>query len=1207
MTQSNFTQSKEKNGVLSRRGITVRIMTLAAITLLGFGLPDGRVAAQLNGKGTISGTVSDSTGAVVANATVTATNVDTQVDTVRKSSSGGIYVLSPLDPGTYRVSVTANSFKKLTQDNVVVDALQVVGLNLTLSVGAANETVEVTTAPPALDTANATLGNTVENAEYTALPLQMNGGARNATSFEYLEPGVSQGNSGSSGVFNGTGSVGRIDELYVDGVPLTRVSLQGDPRNVSGSISVEAVDQFQVVTGGSPIAYQGVGMTNYQIKSGTNKIHGSLYDYFRNTALDTWGWAAPAAINPLVGHPTKPIERQNEFGGVLSGPIWKDHIFLFVNYDGFRYTKVSNPSPITVPTIAERGGNFQDLNPTNSASGQSIFDPNTTVCTSGKCTRSQFVYNGQPNVINPSRFSPIASAIFKGFPAPTNSAVTNNYLTSGVNNSYSWKELQKLDAVINSKQRVSGVFSASKSSPYGYSLSGAALPAPWVTGQISVPYTKNLILEHTYTITSSLVNQLKFGFVRYNDQISTVTYNPIYGATTAYGIQGLPPGQVSSAFPTISFSGPNAPGAWNSGQKTYSEVTNTYDLLDNVQWLKGKHSLTFGGIYQWLQDNFTNYTTGSSPLALTFSNAQTGGYNSNGTLITTNGAAFASYLLGEVGSGSFTQLAKLTSYGRMHPFSIYGQDDYAVSKKLNVNIGLRWDYFPPFYEAQNQVSFLNPTLINPAVNYRGALQFAGNGPDGCNCKSPLNTWYKNFGPRVGAAYSLNTKTVLRAAYAINFSHSTGGNNIGRSGTGNMGFSASPSPASPGSGYPVFQLDSGFPAYQAPPFIDPSFGTGFSTAIPTSASSIAYGDPYVGSRAPYAINWNVGFERELPYSFTINANYVGSQGHFLTPANSGARGIWANQLDPRYYVLGTLLNAQATPANIAQAAVIVPGIGLPYPTFGGTGATIAQMLLPFPQYKGVSDVYGNVANSNYNAMQLTLRRRMTNGLQLTLNYTFSHEIDDEGTYRSGYLPTRVDRSRGTGDTPQLLSITSVYNLPFGEGHTLGSQNMIVRPLVSGWQLSGIYTFTSGSPLQIGGSCTTPNGGTCMPNYVAGYAHSPRINGGWGKGTLAGQTASNPTYIDKAAFADPPPYTIGNLARTAPYGLRGPGNYDIDISVKRTFNLYENYKLLFDASAFNLTNHTAFGISSTSIDSANFGQVSSQTNNSRDIQLALRLNF
>src|ERR1019366_5670629 len=790
----------------------------------------------------------------------------------------------------------------------------------------------------------------------------------------------------------------------------------------------------------------------------------------------------PATINPLVGHATKPVEEQNEFGTWLSGPIWKNRIFLFVNYDGFAYTHSVNPSPATVPTMAERGGNFTDYAAaTLAATGtaQHIYDPATTSCTTnGQCTRSQFNYNGVNDTINPARFSAIAQAVIAAMPSPTNTNGTQNYLVSAVGKSYAWKELQKLDAVLTSKQHVSAVFSASKSTPYGWTITAPVLPPPYATGQIAIPYTKNLILEHSYAINSRLVNQLNAGFVRYNDNVSTVDYNKAYGANSKFGIQGLPVGQVSNAYPTFSWSGTDALSAWNSGQKTYSEVTNTYDLIDNLQYLRGKHSLTIGGIRQWLQDNYTAYTTGTSPLALTFSAAQTGAYTAitsptkGGTLNTTSGNDFASFMMGQVSSGSFSQYAVPTSYGRMHPWSIYGQDDYAVSPKLKVNVALRWDNFTPYYEAQNHLSFMNPTLLNPAVGYNGALQFAGGGTAGCNCTSPINHWYKNFGPRLGVAYSVNDKTVFRAAFAINYSHATGATNIGRSGTGQLGYSAAPSPASPGSGLPVFLLDTGFPSYQAPPFINAGYGAGYSTAISTSASSVTYGDPYLGSRSPYAENWNVGIERELVNNIVVSLNYVGSQGHFLAPSSGNGRGYWSNELDPKYYNLGVTLNANATPANVAAAAAIDPGIALPYPTFGGSGVIISQMLLPFPQYKGVSDAFGNMANSNYNAMQLSLNKRMSNGLQFTVNYTYSKEIDDQGTYPNGYLPTRQERSRGTGDTPELLSVTSVYNLPFGGANQLGSRNLITRALTGGWSLSGIYTYSSGAPLAITGTCTTP---------------------------------------------------------------------------------------------------------------------------------------
>ncbi|MHB1021522.1 MAG: outer membrane beta-barrel protein [Acidobacteriaceae bacterium] len=1155
----------------------------------------GSMQAQVGGKGSINGTVTDSTGAVIPGATVTATEVATGVKTIRTTTSSGYYVLSPLDPGTYSVTLTAPGFQTLKQENVVVDALQVVGLNLTMQVGGSKETMVVSSAPPQLDTTSATLGGTIENTEYTALPLQMDGGPRDPTQFVYLMPGVSQG--GVSGIFNGSGSQGRLDEIYIDGVPITRISIQGDPRNVSSAISVEAVNQFQVETSGAPVEYQGAGVQNYVVKSGTNKIHGSIFEYFRNTALDTWGWGAPAVINPLTGKATKPVEHQNEYGITLGAPILKDKIFFFGSYDGYRYNKAGNPSYYTIPTMLMRQGNFTEL-----PSSQPIYDPATTVCSGKTCTRQQATYNGVANTFDPGRIGVAEQAMMKYMPTPTNNAITNNYLGQTPTNTFSWNTTEKVDAVLTPKQRISVIFAASKSGVLGYLSKGSQVPLPYTNGQFYTPKTKTLIFEHSYVVTSHLVNQFKYGFIRYYDLVGNPSYSTQYGIVSAAGVAGLPAGQVADSFPTVKWGGPNSNTQW-SGGKAYTETTNTYDLLDNVQYVHGKHSFTFGAIRQWLQDNNTAYLTGTAPLALNYSNAETAAYNS-GVLQTKTGDSFASFLLGQVDSAQLVQNAVLTTGARIRPLSLYAQDDYAVTPKLTLNIGLRWDYFPSFTEVQNRFSFLNPTMTNPVTGNAGALQFAGGGAYGCNCSTPVHNWYKNFGPRIGVAYGLNEKTVLRGGYSISYTHGTGILNATRLGTGQLGYTASPNPkSSSNSGIAAFVLDNGFPSYTPPPFINSSYGTGFSTNVSTSAASVSYGDPYLGSRAPYVINWNAGIERQLTQNMAISVNYVGSQGHFLPTAGSGARGIYSDQVDPKYYNLGSLLTAKASAATVAAAQAIDPSVALPYPTFSGT---IGQMLRPFPQYNGVGDTYGNIVNSNYNALQMTLKQRMSNGLQFMLNYTYSHEIDDGGTYRSGYLPNRIERSRGTADTPQILSGTVVYDLPFGKGKAFANSNKIARAVASNWVLAGIYTYHSGNPLAITASgCNDPFGGSCMPNLATGFSGSARINGSWGKGALAG--TPSPSYIDSTAFADPAAYTFGSAPRTGAYGLRGPGSYDIDMSVKRAFDLYENVKLLFDLSAYNLTNKVLFGISSTNMDSSNFGQISGQSNNSRDIQLAARINF
>lgn len=1177
------------------RGALSLLLLLCTAAVLLCGAP---AHAQLSGKGAITGTVTDPTGAIVPGATVTATQNTTGEKTVRTTTSAGYYVLSPLDPGVYTITVVSPGFQKLSQQSVTVDALQTVGLNLSLSTGQVDQTVTVSSAPPQLDTTNATLGGTIENNIYTALPLQMNGGPRDPTAFVYLMPGVTQGPSGTSGIFNGSGSQGRLDEIYIDGVPLTRISIQGDPRNVSSAISVEAVDQFQAVTSGTPIVYAGAGVQNYVVKSGTNHIHGSVYEYFRNTVFDTWGWGAPAVINPLTGKADKPVERQNEYGITLGAPILKDKVFFFGSYDGYRFNKAGNPALYTVPTLQERQGDFSDL-----PAGQNIYDPALTVCSGGKCTRQQASFNGKLNAFDPTRIGPAELALAKLLPAPTNNSITNNYFGQTPTNTFSWNTTEKIDAQLTSKQRVSAVFAASKSGVLGYLSKGSQIPLPYTDGQFFTPKTKTLVLEHTYVPTSNLVNQIKFGFVRYYDLVGNPSYNTAYGIVSNAGVTGLPAGQVADSFPTTKFGGPNSLTEWGGG-KAYTETTNTYDLLDNVQYTRGKHSLTVGAIRQWLQDNNTAYLTGTAPLSLGYSNLETAGYSS-GKINTKTGDSYASFLLGQVDNSQLVQNAVLTTGARIRPLSIYAQDDYRLSSKLTVNLGLRWDYFPSFNEVQNRFSFLNPTLTNPATGNLGALQFAGGGTFGCNCSTPVQSWYKNFGPRLGIAYSVDDKTVFRAGYAINYTHGTGILNATRLGTGQLGYTASPNPkSSSNSGIAAFNLDQGFPAYQAPPFINSTYGAGFATNINTAAASVSYGDPYLGSRAPYVINYNAGIERQLTANIAVQVNYVGSQGHFLPTGGSGARGFYNDQIDPAFYNLGSLLTASATPANVTAAQAINPAVKLPYATFSGT---IGQMLRPFPQYNGVGDTYGNIVNSNYNAFQMVLKKRMSHGLDFMLNYTYSKEIDDGGTFRSGYISNRAERSRGTADIPEILNSTAVYQLPFGKGHGFGSGNPIVSALVSDWTVSGIYTYAAGAPLTITSSaCNNPFSGTCMPNINSAFGfNSPRRNGSYGAGALAGQTS--PSYIDPSAFSDTPAYTFGNVARTAPYGLRGPGRYDIDMSLKRSVTLYDNVKLLLDVSAYNLTNKVLFGISSTSIDSSSFGQISGQSNNSRDIQLAARINF
>jgi hypothetical protein len=1169
-------------------------------------LAGGSLSAQIGGSGSINGTVTDPTGAVIAGASVTATQVGTNLKVTQTTSGSGTYVLSPLTAGEYIVTIAAPGFKTFTQEHVTVDALQQVGLKSQLSLGSSVEVETVSAAPPQLDTTNATVGATIENEDYTQLPLEINGSPRNPTAFVYLIPGVAKGANSPTGIFDGTGSGGRLDEIYIEGFPQTSIYEQGDPRYVSNLISVEAVDQFQVVTSNASAQFQGLGLQNYVIKSGNNQIHGSVFEYFRDTAFDTWGFYAPAVINPTVGHAVKPLEHQSEYGVNLSGPIKKDRIFLFASYDGFLYHKDNNPTFTTIPTMLMRQANFSEL--LNLSTPQPVYDPASCPVGSisaNSCSRTQASYNGQPNAFNPNRIGSAEQFMMKFLPTPINNSVTNNYLSQIPSNTFHWDTTDRGDIKINNQQQLSIIFSAELGGVYGFQSNGSNPgPLPYASGQGYETKNKLILLTHTYTITPNIVNQLKYGFSRFYGPVFNPDYRtPGFGIGTEGGVTGLPAGQASQSFPTTTWAGNNPLTEW-SGDQDYDALTNYFTLLDNVQYVHGRHSITAGASHQWLELNDYSFTSGSSPVTLAYSNAQTANYV-NGTQVTTTGNSFASFILGQVNTGSLTQLPFTDTGARIRPTSLYGQDDWSVTSKLKVNLGLRWDFYPPYREVLNRSSFFNPTLTNPITGNLGALQFAGSGTDSCNCSTPVNNWWKNFGPRVGFAYSVTDKTVVRGGYAIVYSKGTGVRNATYLGTGLAGLSATPSFTSTTTGDAGMNLNSGFPAYPAPPTISAGYGTFYTTASSTPAAGMSYADPYLGSRAPYADNFTLGIEQQLTGNLALSISYVGSQGHFLPVTAGGARGYQSNQLNPAYYNLAGLLSSTVTPAVLAQAQAIDPSIKLPYATFSGT---LAQMLVPFPQYQGISDTYDNIGNSNYNALQTTLRKRMSDGLQFMFNYTWSAIIDDVGTYRSGYLPTRIERGRGIADTPSVVSATAIYKLPFGTDHTLGNGNVVVRSLVSGWQLSGIYTYSSGMPLAIVATgCNTPGGGQCMPDYNTNFFGAVRINSHkWGKGATA--TAS-PAYININAFNNAPPaYTFGNVARTAPFGLRGPVSFDLDMSLKRTIAIHDNVKLLLDVSGYNVTNSTIFNTPAVSTGTAStFGTVNGQANNSRDIQLAARIDF
>ncbi len=1172
----------------------MRQYNVSKLLLVGafLALATATVQGQIGGSGTIQGTVSDSSGAVIPAAVVTATNRSTGVQTIRPTNAAGFFVLSPLQPGQYNIQAVAPGFQTTTHEGMTVDALATIALDIALKVGTAADQVTVEATAPALRTEDVSLGQTMQNKVYNTLPLAMSSGVpRDPTQFIALAPGVAAVVTQSAGPsytsFNGAQQ--ETNGLYLEGVAMTFPNQQGDTRPLALGVSVEAVEQFQVEVNGQKAQWQGQGFHNYQLKSGTNQFHGAVYEYFRNTALDARGFFASFV----------PLDHQNEYGANLGGPIKKNKIFFFSNYSGYRFNTATAPNFITIPTLAFRRGDF-------SAVPNAIYDPLTQNCVGATCTKQPF----PGNIIPADRISRVAKSFQSYMPDPTNGNITNNYLAVLPREINNWNTTNKVDVNLTENDRIYGVFARGKwSTDYTGNLTptGTALPLPYTSSPGIVEELPTIVqLHYTRVVRPTLINNLSIAATR--------LWIPIYNTTLegkypqAAGLKGLPAtGHVPDAFPTINFSGNNAPSNW--GGAPFNEAQNNYVFQDNMQWVHGKHVLSFGTQIQFMQNNDARPASGTGA-TFAFSNVPTAGFAANGTVLATTGHPYASYMLGAATSATITDNNLVWAGHRFRDYSWFVQDDWKIGSKLTLNLGLRYDIFRPYQEQYDRLSFLDPNMPNPAAGGRpGALQYGGTGTNTCNCSTIIKTHYKNFQPRLGLAYSLNNKTVIRAGFLMAYTHGSagvGGN--GATGPGRTGYNQPAAFASAVTGLPAFYWDEGVPTAPTPPLLTPGFGAGFTTENPAGAVGVTYVDPQMSGKPPYYLDWSFGLQRELPGSMTLGATYSASVGHFL-PRN-GDNGIWTNSMSPQYLPLGALLNAQATPQNVTAAQVIMPGIRLPFSNYQGT---IAQMLSPFPQYNAIN-YYAGLGNSTYNSLQTTLNRQFSNGLTFQFAYTFSKEIDNLPS--GGQLGTvggtrdpyngKLDRGLGVIHRPHLVRTTFVYDLPFGKGHT-GGGTRIGRALLSYWSLSGIVTYSSSAPLSITGSgCVVPGvRGACIPSYNPAFTGSVRINGNYGDGNALGSGAVR--YLDRNAFLTPAPYTFGDLPRSAPYGLFAQSLWNQDVSVRKTFPITERWRFLISADFFNLPNNVRFAAPGTNIDSANFGQVTTQANSPRKIQFNARITF
>ncbi len=1262
---------------------TLRLLRLVAAALMLF-VPAVLVAQQ--GDGTIQGTITDTTGAVVQHAIVTVTNNSTGIEVVRTTNKVGDFTVAPLQADHYTVTVTAKGFQKLVQENITLDSLQTLGLNLKLSPGGESQTVTVTDSPPMLDTQDASLGGTIENELYTQLPLSMNGGPRDPTQFAYLMPGVQEGD-GTTGVYGGTGQ-GFLNQTYINGMPVSTINAQGDPTTVRNAVSVDAVDQFQVKTNGAGVQFGGAGVTNYSIKAGGDRMHGTVFDYIRNTAFDTWGYFTK--VPGANGYAVKPGEHQNSYGASIGGPIIKEKLFYFVDYEGFHYTKVSNtPQYLTVPTVRERTGDFTDAFGTGDASQPGvagIFDPTP----GGNRPQFRGLLNGIPtyNVIPSSEISSISQYIAQALPAPTNLGTVNNYLAGLPLEQDDYRMDVRLDYTITPRHKISiiGLGGLNGYNTIPRYSNQIQLPFPYAAGTFTSQKTSTGIITYTFVATQALVNTVNYGYTRGWGQSFSPTRGTMFAASKT-GIGNLPAGNAADTSPGITFGGgaitaEASPQGFASNVDSGPQATNNYTLIDNLAWVKGRHNVTFGIQLQWLQTNAASYGGFSGALALNYSAYSTENLNFN-TLPSVNiengGSAYASFLVGAVYSGNVRTQTISDVGGRYRPIAPYVQDSWRLTPKLTLNLGLRYDYLQPYHEVKDRIAFINPTLVNPVTGNLGVIQFGGFGkgpnpaytPYVCQCHTPINPYNKNFEPAVAFAYSPNSSLVIRGNMAMMTTHAggTGGHVAATAGPGNNseyaytqvwqgagstslpafflnpGITGSPQNSlyAPGQSGPLGtggQADyASLPPYPAAGnVINPlgttgNYGLGnnttqFQCANPDGTNTYCnpstqnYVDKYYGGRGPEFVNYNFGIEQMINHSAVLSINYAGSQTHFLP--NGSGRGYATNSIAPDcIQSLANLVVNGGPPQNVlavAASSLSIPQISaiqaacpawkLPYANYQGPQATVAHALSAFPQFGNLTDIWGATGNSNYNALQVMIVQRPWHGLSGFMNYTWAKSIDDTGIHRTqyavgpqvgnfgrNYSANAVDRGLGTYDQRHTFNGTFNYYSPIGRGQTFFTQSRVATLIGGGWSISGIVKIRQGFPLQIQTGNSASQGcltsqeafqGTCVPDYNPNVSPSQaRINGTWGRGP--GANASNIQtiqYLNSNAFQypdnNPGSYKLGNVARSAPDGIRGPGWKDLDLGFRRTFDIRNtealHLTLQVEADVTNVTNSTYFSLAS-----------------------------
>jgi len=1232
-------------------------------------------AAQGSYRAQLRGVVSDASGAVVHGATVTITDTGTNISSAAHTDDKGEYYFTGLRPSTYSVKAQLSGFRTAERTGVVLAVDQEASLNFTLTPAGVSEKVEVTMSAPLLDTENATLGSDITGEYVKELPL-LN---RDFFGLTFLAGGVTeaagsgtQDNYPTGTNFVSNGQRNATAEIRLDGALISAPEQgEGGNSNVYYEPLVEGVQEFKVQNNSFSAEFGNNGGTvvNMVLKSGTNAFHGSGWYFLQRPQMD-----ARDFFNPEPS--PKPDSRRDQGGFSIGGPIRKNRTFFFADFEKVR-SSVGFNNVATVPTMAERG-----QNPDFSATATNIYDPTAAVCGNPCVLRPQVQYNGALNVIPASEVDPIGRAILNLYPQPNQPGEFNNYLFTGVANAPDYQLDIKVDHQISDKQHINGRYSRGVSNYYTPEILGDAFDNNGTgDGIAGSPTTaQNGSFEYTWTVNPRIIWTSHAAVDRVHEaETSNIPTISSFNATQQ--ANGLP--QLPALFEQAN-GVDRMPSFYMSGAALESNASTTADLFDQccvnttfahtlysyssqVVVSKGSHLIKFGGEQRLFYNNFfqppgptgvfnfTDYTTSPTP------NSETDA-NSNLT-----GNPFASLLFGYADNinpfpSEPTALIVYPSVAnKSKETGFYVQDDWKVTSKLTVNLGLRYEWSTPYSERDNHVEFSDFTgdtgvnlnlssaqaaLSSPyGISFPSSEEVLGTTQFPTSSMRSVPVYRKDIGPRLGFAYGFDSKTVVRGGVGIYF-----------------GMSPATNFQYPGTAFTknatMFFTNNNF-ASQSATLANP-FPAGFTGPQDTQYGALANwgyaNNNDLGTSAARDADiyqWNLGIQRELPSQIVLGVDYVAGRSTHLPWAGTNNRDFIPStllaQISQAVHYNNDVTQGNGIgncDANSCVSNFLQTGVNNPFlPTFsppcasgpcfnepdsqyGNAQIPLGYLLNPYPQFTG--DFEGLMleeASSWYNAMQIRFQKRTTHHLSFEGSYTVSKNTDDSSAGRNNWVgslgagvPQQLDRlslehSISANDAPQRLAAAVVVDLPVGRKEMVGgNMNRALDAVVGGWSIATLLTEQSGQPMAISDTFGRLANGSQRPNIVC-----PQLKTGtsmravalnWQQNAAA-ETAGNPpvaAFINVNCFADPGDQIPGNAPRYFP-GLRVNGIHNVDLNLYKSFEPKEGMKLEVRAEIFNFANHPRFAAPDTGYGDSTFGTISSDAAGylPRYFQFGLRFEF